>query len=356
MGSAAAYWLARDGRQVVMLEQFELGHDRGSSHGTTRIFRYGYAEPLYVEMVRAALPLWRELEDETGDTLVEITGAVDHGNEAEIAAVTAALDATGVEHERLSAGEAEGRWPGLRFDAAVVFHPGGGRCLADRAVRTLQQRAEAKGASVHFGTGPAKLRSLSDGVEVVAGDSVWRAPVAVVTAGGWAGSVLADAGVTVPLVRVTQEQVQHFAARPGTGPWPSFIHRHGQLHYGLETPNEGIKVGLHQAGLEVDLDDRPKWNDEFERDIMGYVETWLPGVDPTPVTRTLCLYTNTADDDFVIDRVGPVVVGSPCSGHGFKFTPLVGRLLADLAEGRPLPDRMAEKFRLGRRPAAGRSP
>jgi sarcosine oxidase len=157
-------------------------------------------------------------------------------------------------------------------------------------------------------------------------------------------------------VRVTQEQVQHYQARPGTGPWPSFIHRHGLLHYGLETPGEGIKVGLHQAGAEVDPDDRPKWNDEFERDMVDYVETWLPGLDPTPVSRTLCLYTNTADDDFVIDRVGPVVVGSPCSGHGFKFTPLVGRLLADLAQGRPLPAPMAERFGVTRQPAGGRSP
>jgi sarcosine oxidase len=350
MGSAAAYWLARDGRDVVLLEQFEPGHDRGSSHGATRIFRYGYAVPLYVEMVHAALPLWRELEDESGEVLVEITGAVDHGHEDEIAAVADALERAGVEHERLSPDHAEARWPGMRFDTDVVFHPGGGRCHADLAVRTLQQRAEAHGATVHFGTGPAAVRpdTSGDGVEVVAGDSAWRASVVVVTAGGWAGSALAGTGVRLPSVRVTQEQVQHFTPRPGTGPWPSFIHRHGQLHYGLETPDEGIKVGVHQAGVEVDPDDRPKWNDEYERSIVDYVETWLPGLEPTPVTRTLCLYTNTADDDFVINRVGPVVIGSPCSGHGFKFTPLIGRLLADLAQGRPLPAPMAERFNLGR--------
>jgi sarcosine oxidase len=126
------------------------------------------------------------------------------------------------------------------------------------------------------------------------------------------------------------------------------------MHYGLETPGEGIKVGLHQAGVEIDPNDRPKWNDEFERQIVDYVETWLPGLEPTPVTRAVCLYTNTADDDFVIERSGPFVVGSPCSGHGFKFTPLIGRLLADLAQDRPLPAPMAARFGLTRPLSDGR--
>jgi sarcosine oxidase len=355
MGSATAYWLARDGLDVVLVEQFDPGHDRGSSHGGTRIFRYGYAEPTYVEMVGRALPLWRELEAESGETLVEVTGAVDHGDEDEIAAVVDALERTGVEHQRLAPAEAEARWPGMRFDTAVVFHPGGGRCRADLTVRTLHRLAAARGATVHFGTGPARLASIGNGVEVSAGEMTWSARTAVVTAGGWASSVLADSDVELPPIKVTQEQVQHFAPQPGTGPWPSFIHRHhGELHYGLETPNEGIKVGLHQAGVEVDLDDRPKWNDEFEKQLVDYVERWLPGVDPSPVTRTLCLYSNTADDDFVIDRIGPIVVGSPCSGHGFKFTPLVGRLLADLAQDRPLPTPLAKRFGVSRRPAGGR--
>jgi sarcosine oxidase len=183
----------------------------------------------------------------------------------------------------------------------------------------------------------------------VAGETAWQAPVAVVTAGGWVGSVLTGTGIALPPLRVTQEQVQHFTTAVGAGGWPSFIHRTRQLYYGLETPEEGVKVGVHQAGLEVDPDDRPKWNDEFERSIVEYVERWLPGLEPPPVSRALCLYTNTATDDFVVDRVGPVVVGSPCSGHGFKFTPLIGRLLADLATGVELPGEMADRFSLAGR-------
>jgi sarcosine oxidase len=258
------------------------------------------------------------------------------------------MAAAGVEHERMASEEAEDRWPGMRFDETVLFHAAGGRCLADLAVRTLQSLAEARGATVHFGTGPARLASMGDGVEVVAGDTAWRAPVAVVTAGGWVGSVLAGSGVPLPPLRVTQEQVQHFARGEPGGSWPSFIHRREHLRYGLEAPGEGVKVGVHQAGLEVDPNDRPKWNDEFELSIVDYVERWLPGLETPPVSRTLCLYTNTATDDFVLDRAGPVVIGSPCSGHGFKFTPLIGRLLTDLAEGQPLPAELSPRFRLGR--------
>lgn len=345
MGSATAYGLAGDGRDVVLLEQFERGHDRGSSHGATRIFRYGYPDPMYVEMVKAALSQWRAIEAEAGTVLVERTGAVDHGEEQSIAEVAEAMRLAGVDHEHLSPAEAEARWPGMRFDTTVLFHPDGGRCLADRAVRTLQDLAAVRGATVHFGTGRATLHPSDDHVIMRAGESEWRAPVAVVTAGGWVAKVLDRSG---PAVRVTQEQVQHFARRGDASDWPSFIHRRGPWHYGLSTPAEGVKVAAHLAGVEVDPDDRPSRDDRLERDIVAYVERWLPGLDPTPDHRSTCLYTSTADEDFVIDRSGPVVVGSACSGHGFKFAPLVGRLLADLAEGRPLPAEMAARFRLDR--------
>jgi sarcosine oxidase len=345
MGSAAAYWLARDGHDVVLLEQFDQGHDRGSSHGATRIFRYGYPDPMYVEMAKAALALWREIEDEAGAVLVEGTGAVDHGEEQSIAEVADAMKVAGVDHERLSPADAEARWPGMRFDTTVLFHPDGGRCLADRAVRTLQDRAAANGATVHFGTRRATLHPSDDHVVVRAGDTEWRAPVAVVTAGAWAGKVLGRSDLAV---RVTQEQVQHFAPRGVGDEWPSFIHRRGPWHYGLPTPDEGVKVAVHLAGVEVDPDDRPPRDDQLERDIVAYVERWLPGLDAAPRHRSTCLYTSTPDEDFVIDRTGPVVVGSTCSGHGFKFTPLIGRLLADLAQDRPLVADMAERFRLGR--------
>ena len=209
MGSSAAWWLARRGRDVVLLEQFEQGHARGSSHGATRIFRFAYPDPDYVRLAQAALPLWRELEDDAGRTLVETTGAVDHGDPVSIAATAAALAACGARHETLAPEAAAERWPHMRFDRAALFHPDGGRCLAGAAVATLQARAAAHGADVRFGTGPAVVRVAGDGVVVRAGDDEWTAPVAVVTAGGWVNKTV-GALVDLPATTVTREQIQHF--------------------------------------------------------------------------------------------------------------------------------------------------
>ncbi|MGH9136631.1 MAG: FAD-dependent oxidoreductase, partial [Acidimicrobiales bacterium] len=126
MGSATAWWLARDGRGVVLLEQFEQGHTRGSSHGQTRIFRFAYPDPSYVAMAQASLALWREVEGDTGVRVVERTGAVDHGEPAAVSAVAQAMTAAAAPFELVPPAAAEERWPGMRFEGDVLFHPDGG--------------------------------------------------------------------------------------------------------------------------------------------------------------------------------------------------------------------------------------
>jgi sarcosine oxidase len=328
MGSATAWWLARRERDVVVIEQFEQGHVNGSSHGGSRIFRLAYYDPAYVRMAQEALPLWRELEADTGRTLLDTTGAIDHGDPGLLDAVAGALATCGAAHELVDAAEARERWPGMRFEGDVVFHPDGGRCRAHDAVRALQDRAGALGADVRFGTGLAALRTTAHGVEVDAAGDTIRAPVAVVTAGAWVREVVGDE--LAPDVHVTQEQIQHFTPRV-EAEWPSFIHHRQPWVYGLLAPGEGVKVAEHHVGPVVDPDRRPPRNQAAEAAVVRYVEQWFPGLDPTPVHVAECLYTTTPDESFVIERRGPVVIGSPCSGHGFKFTPLIGRRLADLA-------------------------
>jgi len=339
MGSSAAWWLARRGRAVALLEQFEPGHTRGSSHGGTRIFRFAYDDVDYVRLAQAALPLWRELEDDSATILLETTGGVDHGDAALVAGVAGALAEAGAAHEVLTADAAHERWPAMRFESRVVYSPDAGRCRADATVRALHARAAAHGADVRFGVGSATVDADGDGVVVRAAGEEWRAPVAVITAGAWVAKVLDGSGVQLPPMRVTREQIQHFAPLdPAAGPaWPSFIHHRQPWVYGLFTPGEGVKVAAHQTGPDVDPDTVGTVDAERAAAIARYVETWFPGLDPTPVFPATCLYTTTPTDDFVLDRVGPLVIGSPCSGHGFKFVPIVGRILADLAEGRPGP-------------------
>jgi sarcosine oxidase len=337
MGSAAAWHLARRGRSVALLERFESGHVRGSSHGGSRIFRLAYDDPQYVHLARAALAGWRELEDDAGEPLLDLTGGVDHGEPVAVERVAAALTGSGAAFELLAPEAAAERWPGFRFEGQVLVSPEGGRCRSDATVAALQRRVGELGGDVRCGTPVEAVVPAGDGVEVRTPEGTWSAGVAVLAAGSWLPELGRDLPGLPPL-EVTKEQVVHFPTAPGApelDAWPSFVHRRRWI-YGLATPGEGVKVAEHHTGPVVDPDTRTFDPDEagVER-VRRYAEEWLPGLTPEPASVTTCLYTSTPSEDFVLDRVGPVVVASPCSGHGFKFTPEIGRLVAELAVGSP---------------------
>ncbi len=352
MGSAAAWWLARRGRDVVLLEQFEPGHQRGSSHGGSRIFRLAYDQVDYVRMAQEAVPLWRELEDDAGRSLLLATGGVDHGPGERLRPIADALESCGAAAEWLRPAEAAARWPGLRFDEQVLFQPDAGCCLADDTVAALQERAAAHGAAVRFGV-RATCRVTAGRVEVDAGDETYSARVGVVAAGSWAARAVPEpARSFLPRLRVTQEQVFHFRPRRAES-WPSFIHHRAPWRYGLLTPGEGVKVAEHGSGPETDPENRSFAVDPAGRErVRSYVAEWLPGVEPEPVSEATCLYTTSPTEDFVVDRVPgePLVVAAGFSGHGFKFTPLIGRMLADLVEA---PTAAGHPRLAFRRPTAG---
>ena len=347
MGSAAAWQLAARGADTVLLERFEPGHVRGASHGASRIFRFAYPDPFYVELAVRALPQWREIEAATGRTLLAVTGGVDHGGTPAVAQIADALDAVGVPGQWLHPDEAAQRWPGLRFDEQVLFHPESGRLDADEAVVAFQQLAAGAGADVRHRAEVTAVRVTGDRVDVAVADDIIHASRVVVTAGAWTPRIL-GATVHLPTLRITQEQPAHFAPRVD-GEWPSFIHHRApdlapfHFGYGMRTPGEGVKVGFHQSGVECDPDTRDYSPEAVRhRVLLDYVREWVPGVDADELTAISCTYATTANDDFVIDGFGPVVVATGFSGHGFKFAPLVGGMLADLAlTGRPAPARFA---------------
>ncbi|GAA0452518.1 N-methyltryptophan oxidase [Paractinoplanes deccanensis] len=325
MGSAAAWQLARAGARVLLLERFEPGHTRGASHGASRIFRLAYAQPDYIGLAREALELWRELDP----SLLELTGGVDHGDRASIEPIANALAAAGVPGRWLPAAEATARWPGLRFTGPVLFHPSSGRLHADKAVAALQAAAAAHGATIQHGTEVTSVAVRGDDLaEVVTAGETLRARRVIVAAGAWTAKLLPG---LLPL-RVTQEQPAHFAP-VAPGPWPSFIHHHGATAvYGLLTPGEGVKVGFHGNGPVVDPDTRDYAAEPGRAArLRDYVREWIPGVDPDRDAPISCTYTTTPTSDFVVDRRGPLVIAAGFSGHGFKFTPAIGRLIRDLA-------------------------
>jgi monomeric sarcosine oxidase len=349
MGAASAWTLVRRGRSVLLVEQFEAGHRRGSSHGSARIVRRAYRDPFYVRLTGRAFELWRELESVSGAPVLRLLGGLDVGDPGEVAAVAEQLSAAGVAYDLLPGTEAEKRWPGMRFPGPAVFHPQAGVLDAAAAVEVFTAQAAAEGAAVRYGTavtairvagGQAVLR-LADGSEV-------RSRHAVVAAGAWVGPLLCGQ-VELPPLTVTQQDVFHFRRLdPDAAPWPSVIHLGPHPTYHLAGgrdggPGEDRKLGEHDPGSVTTADSADSAEsaigDAARRRASEYVRRWLPGLDPAPRRETTCLYTRTPSEDFVLDRVGPLVVCSPCSGHGAKFAPLIGELIGDLVDGRAAPDR-----------------
>ncbi|ANF30372.1 hypothetical protein A0130_00550 [Leifsonia xyli] len=353
VGAATAWSLTREGASAVLLEAFERGHDRGSSHGGSRIFRHGYSAQDYVELSVRARQGWTHLERVSGRRLLDPTGAVDHGDLAALTAIAKAQDAAELRYEWLTADAAAARWPGLRFEQHVLFSPGGGRLRAADAIEALLDAAAAGGADLRFGVRVTDIAEAGDGVTVTASDGVHTADAVVVAAGSWTPELLRpflDArGLELPTVRVTEEQPAHFPLLPGPpdseAAWPSFVHHPTEEGvtgaYGLLTPGEGVKVGFHGVGPEVDPDRRDRTIDPDRlAGLQRYVADWVPGVDSTRPEGISCLYDSTAKEDFVLDRVGPVVIATGFSGHGFKFGPALGDVLARLAlHGEPAPNR-----------------
>jgi sarcosine oxidase len=316
MGLATARVLAQRGDDVTVYEQFELGNRRGSSHGASRIFRLSYLEDRWIALAQRAYELWRELERETGAQLLKLNGLLDA--EESTAARIAAFERHGIAYELLEPEQIAQRFS-IAYDRPLVFSFDAGISLAADARLAFESSARAAGADIREHT---RIQSLDD-VE---------ADVVVVTAGGWAPKLLADAGIELPAT-ATRESTAYFAV-PDDRVLPSVIDeldvQEGRSFYALEAPGVGLKAGLHQSGAPTDPDDTAKPDPHLIEIVSAWVARRFPFIDPTPIATETCIYTTTSDDRFVLERHGRVVVVSACSGHGFKFAPAVGEIVAEL--------------------------
>jgi sarcosine oxidase len=343
MGASTAWQLTKRGRSVLLIEQFTQDHVSGSSHGGTRIFRLGHEQQTYTTLGIAALDLWRELEAESNETLVELIGHVDHGPAAVVAEIESNLKNQGLACERMSPEQANERWPGITFDANVVYSPDGGRAHAQRTVNTLWRRIVELGGEIWNNTRVASVQIDGEYAVVETAEQTLRTKSVVVAAGAWLPRLVGH-HVSLRPLHAVRAQPSHFAPRPGFDDidmWPTFIHRGLSAQpevenswYGLWTPGEGVKVGSHLVHDELDLDNRSfEINRKFESALQEYVAQWYPGLNADKVTSTTCIYTNEPNEHFILDRKGPLTVCSPCSGHGFKYVPAIGKITADLAMG-----------------------
>src|SRR5262245_6468784 len=346
MGSAALQHVARRGKRVLGVERYTPGHDRGSSHGRTRIIRLGYFEhPSYVPLLRHAYKLWRDLEQATGRELLHRTGIAEigpsHGRLVKGTLTCAQIH--GLRHEVLAAADLMRRFPVFRVppDYLAVVQPDGGILEAEESIAAQLALAAVEGAEIRSGETVRAVEPRPGHVRIVSDRENIEAGAAIIAAGPWLKSLLP--ALAAPL-RVTREVIGWFDPTDGQlflpGRIPVFIieSRHG-MHYGIPpygSIHAGIKVAKHHHRDETvnpDAYDRTV-SAADEALIRAALADHVPAANGRLIDATTCLYTMTPDGAFLVDRLpgAPnIIVASPCSGHGFKFAPVIGEIVADLS-------------------------
>lgn len=346
VGSAACFELARRGRRVLGLEQFDLAHSRGSSHGHTRIIRQAYHEhPDYVPLVRRAYSRWYDLEQRTGRHLLTECACLNVGPAAGPTVMGARASARkhGLQVLELAADKIMKTFPQFRFPEgyAGVLEASAGFLFVEACVRAHVDAAISLGAEIHENEPVLEWKAVGDGVEVRTAKETYHAARLVVTAGAWATKLLADLGVPLTVMRqvllwfgVTGRE--HLFRRDS---FPIFIAETPDGYfYGLPAIDSyGLKVAAHQNAPRLPGPDGVDWAGSAadEPPVRSFLEQYIPSAAGTVTKTQVCMYTMTPDGHFVIDRhphYPQVSVACGFSGHGFKFASAVGEVLADLAD------------------------
>jgi sarcosine oxidase len=360
MGSAALFNLARQGRRVIGIEQFEPGHDKGSSHGESRIIRLSYFEhPSYVPLARRAMEKWRELEQLCRHNILTVTGVLEAGYPG-CPIVEGSLEASrlhGLDHEVLSAAEINRRFPAFKVPPhwTGLYQPEGGFLRPELAIQQFVGLAERHGAEVRTGTRVLAIEPLGSGVRVRTEAGEIEAGSVIVAAGAWIGDFAPE---LKPHLKLTRQVLGWFEplqpAYYSPDRCPVFIlESEDDACYGFpDFAGTGVKTASHRKGAYLpsadDLSQDGGAADEAQ--IRRMLALAMPEANgPLRAMRT-CMYTRTPDEDFVIDwsSADPrIILASPCSGHGFKFASVIGEVLADLALGKT-PANDISRFKLER--------
>ena len=362
MGSAALASLARRGVRVMGLDAQSPPHDLGSSHGGSRVARTAYYEhPEYVPLARAAFAGWDRLEEETGHRCLHRSGVLLAGSE-ESPILRASLESArdhGIPTRPLDPDGLRAAFPIFRFEPGfhALLEPDAGFVVPETAIQAHLEVARRHGASIRTGVEVQAIEGDDDGVEIRLNGETIIASRAVVTAGSWTGRLLPELATAAGLrpqrkIMVWCRPRDRFHEACSERRMPAWLidddGRFGPgVYYGVPTSSHqvgpgGMKFGFHGPGIDVDprdFDRTPPLEvvSRFARE----VATYLPGVFEPPHAAKACLYTMSRDEHFVIDRIPDrqaIVVAAGLSGHGFKFAPAIGDLLASLALGRARPE------------------
>ena len=344
-GSAACRHLAKAGHTVVGYERFALGHDRGSSHGESRIIRYTYPDLLYTQMMADAYALWADLEAEAGEELFVRCGGLYFGAEDDprMQITERSLIEAGLPYDRLRPKEAQERFSPFRFQPheVALFQKESGLLRSTRCVLANARLARQHGAVLLENTLIEEI--VSDGAQVMVKDEKGREEVfdrVLVTAGAWMGQLLRRLALTL---KVTRQQVLYFDVTGSDAAFqperfPVWIDATAN-YYGFPADGRipGVKLASHTLGQEVDPNEVSRTVDPaYVAETRAYAARRLPDLTGNVTHGQVCLYTSTPNEDFILDQVPDtpnVWMVSGCSGHGFKFTVLLGKIAASLVTG-----------------------
>jgi len=349
LGSSAAWEATRRGYTVIGFEQFALGHERGASHDTSRILRHSYHTPHYVDLTFRAYDAWAQLENESGVKLVTQTGGVDlfpPGAAIDMSTYTDSMDAVGIGYEVLDNAALRERWPLFTPPEGTVslFQERSSIVPAALTTATMQRLARERGADLRENTRVEAIEPTATGVRVITSDGVVAADRCIVTADAWTSALTTPLGWPIPLT-VTEEQVTYVDAPPAYADLPLWIWMDDPSFYGFPTyavPGSATELTIKAAedcgGPEVTGDERSTQTDEgMQQRLMSFLHSIFTGLGDV-VRSKRCLYTLTADRDFVISPVPGyenVIVGLGAA-HAFKFAPAFGGMLLDLVDGHPV--------------------
>ncbi len=342
MGSAAAFHLADRGLRVLGLDRFRPPHNFGSSHGQTRIIREAYFEgPAYVPLVQHAYNLWEKLEQQVGTRLFLKTGGLMLGRPESIVVSGARKSAETyhLPHEILSASEVTSRFPAIRpaSDMIGVLEPRAGILFPERCIAAHLQMAQERGAELRFDEQVARIELADSGVRVISNRDEFSGSQIVLSCGSWLSSLVPELHLSL----VVERQIQFWFTtskpeifQPQRCPIHLWEHVPGRFFYGFPDLGNGAKVAGHHEGRIINPDhiDRNVSREEVGA-MQKAVKPFLPNLDGPCLSSAVCMYTNTPDGHFLIDfhpDCDRVLLVSPCSGHGFKFSAAIGSVVADL--------------------------
>lgn len=337
MGSSSAYTFAKNGKSVLLLEQFSFLHERGSSHGGSRIFRHAYEDARYVRMCVDADAAWQTLEAESQEGLLFRSGGLDIGRKEFLEQIAQSILSGGSDCDFLSPRETTKRFPVFKpqEENTVLYQESAGVLAASRAVTTLLRMAVNYGADLRDNEAMLSYRATASGVEVTSSKGNYQATKLIVCAGAWISKVFSELELKT---YVEKQQVLYIKAKGKdflVGKMPIFIERDHGI-YGMpsfERPT-AIKVGNHYIAPQTDPDTRDfELNQDIAKDTCDKLASFM-NLTPEILDFSTCLYTKTPDEHFIMDRhpeTPQILIAGGFSGHGFKFGPILGNILFDLA-------------------------